>query len=240
MLRRPLFIGLAALSALVVLACGGAYAYYFTGLRSVPAPLGLSSLGSIGSNANTSADGLVGHWTVTAGSQAGYRVKEELLGETVKHEAVARTSEVTGELTVRPGSSGLQVNGLRFVVQLSSLQSVDSVAGHNVTNRDRAVGRTLDIQHFPEAVFAASTLAVPARIAQGETVRVTLPGTFTVHGVARPARATAQVRAAGGKVQAAGSIPLDMTEFGVTPPHIPFAQSDAPLTVDFQLVLYKA
>jgi polyisoprenoid-binding protein YceI len=240
MLRRPLFIGLAAFSALVVLAGAGAYAYYFTGLRSVPAPLSLSSFGSNGSSANASADGLVGHWTVTTGSQAGYRVNEELLGQTAKHEAVARTSEVTGELTVRPGSSGPQVNGLRFAVQLSSLQSADTVAGHNVTNRDRAVGRSLDIQQFPEAVFAASTLTVPAKIAQGETARVTLPGTFTVHGVTRPARAIAKVRAAGGKVQAAGSIPLDMTQFGVTPPHVPFAQSDAQLTVDFELFLAKA
>jgi polyisoprenoid-binding protein YceI len=239
LLRRPLFIGLAAFLALVVLASGAAYAYYFTGLRSVPAPLSLSSFSSIGSNANTSADALVGHWVVATGSQAGYRVKEDLLGEATKHEAVARTGAVTGELTVRSGSSGLQVNGLRFVVQLASLQSVDSVAGHNVTNRDRAVGRSLNIQQFPEAEFAASTLTVPAKVAQGETARVTLPGTFTVHGVARPAKATAQVRAAGGKVQAAGSIPLDMTEFGVTPPHIPFAQSDAQLMVDFQLFLSK-
>src|SRR4029077_4158185 len=99
----------------------GAYASYFTGLRAVPAPLSLSSFNSFGSNANTEADALVGHWTVAAGSQAGYRVKEDLLGETAKHEAVARTSDVTGELTVRSGSSGLQVNGLRFVVQLANL-----------------------------------------------------------------------------------------------------------------------
>ena len=240
MLRRPLVIGVAAFSALVLLATGGAYAYYFTGLRSVPVPLSLSSFGSNGSNANTSVDGLVGRWTVTSGSLAGYRVKEELVGVTAKHEAVARTSDVTGELTVRPGSSGLQVNGLRFVVQLSSLQSVDAVAGHNVTNRDRAVGRALDIQQFPEAVFTASTVAVPARIAQGETAGVTLPGTFTVHGVTRPARAIAQVRAAGGQVQAAGSIAFDMTQFGVIPPHVPFAQSDAQVTVDFHLFLSRA
>jgi polyisoprenoid-binding protein YceI len=116
---------------------------------------------------------------------------------------------------------------------------VDSVAGHNVANRDRAVGRSLDIQEFPEAVFAASTLAVPARISQGKTTGVTLPGTFTVHGVTRPARATAQVQAAGGMVQAAGSIPLDMTQFGVTPPHVAFAQSDAQVVVDFQLFLSR-
>jgi hypothetical protein len=96
MLRRPLVIGLAAFAALLVLAGGGAYAYFFSGLRSVPAPLGLSSLRSDAPTADASADGLAGHWTVNAGSQAGYRVKEDLVGQVSKHEAVARTSAVTG------------------------------------------------------------------------------------------------------------------------------------------------
>jgi|SRR5215471_10447857 len=240
MLRRPLVIGLAAFVALVVLAGGGVYAYLFSGLRSVPAPLGLSSLGSNGSNAS-SAELLAGHWTVTTGSQAGYRVKEDLVGQTTKHEAVARTSAVTGELTVRQGSSSLQVNGLRFVVQLSGLESVDSVAGHNVTNRDRNVSRTLAVEQYPEAVFESPTLALPSKFAQGKAVTVSAPGTFTMHGVARPAIATAQViHMPDGRVQAAGSIALDMTDFGVTPPRIAFAQSDPQVIIDFQVFLSKS
>jgi polyisoprenoid-binding protein YceI len=232
MLRRPLVIGLAALAALVVLAGGGAYAYFFSGLRSAPAPLGLAALNPNAANSTTSTDRLAGHWTVMTGSQVGYRVKEQLVGQTLKHEAVARTSSVTGDLTVRPGSSGVQVNGLRFVAQLSDLQSVDSVAGHNVTNRDRSVGRSLAVQQYPEAVFEASTLSLPARVAQGQTV--------TVHGVTRSVTATVHVRTTGGQVQAAGSTAFDMTQFGVTPPQVPFAQSDPQVTVDFELVLSRS
>jgi polyisoprenoid-binding protein YceI len=238
--KRPLVIGLAAFVALSVLGGAGAYAYFFTGLRSAPAPLGLSSLGSGSSPADTSVDGLLGHWTVTTGSQAGYRVKEVLVGQPTKHEAVARTSAVMGELTLARASSGLQVNGLRFVVELSNLQSVDTVAGHNVTNRDRNVSRTLDVQTYPDAVFAAAALQVPVRLAQGQTITVAVPGTFTIHGVARPARANAQVRMAGGAVQAAGTIDIDMTQFGVTPPKIAFAESDPQVTVDFMLILSRS
>jgi polyisoprenoid-binding protein YceI len=132
------------------------------------------------------------------------------------------------------------VNGLRFVAQLSDLQSVDSVAGHNVTNRDRSVGRSLAVQQYPEAVFEASTLSLPARVAQGQTVTVTVPGTFTVHGVTRSVTATVHVRTTGGQVQAAGSTAFDMTQFGVTPPQVPFAQSDPQVTVDFELVLSRS
>jgi polyisoprenoid-binding protein YceI len=240
MLRRPLVIGLAAFAAFVVLAGAGAYAYLFSGLHAAPAALGLAALDPNAARSTTSTDRLAGHWTVMAGSQAGYRVKEQLAGQTLKHEAVARTSAVTGELTVRPSSSGVQVIGLRFVAQLSDLQSVDTVAGHNVTNRDRNVSRTLAVQQYPEAVFQASTLSLPARVAQGQTVTVRVPGTLTVHGVTRPVSAAVQVRMAGGQVQAAGSTDIDMTQFGVTPPQIAFAQSDAQVTVDFELVLTKA
>jgi polyisoprenoid-binding protein YceI len=238
--KRPLVIGLAAFVALAVLVGAGAFAYFFTGLRSAPAPLSLSSLGSNASNASTSVDGLLGRWTVTTGSQAGYRVEEVLVGQPTKHEAVARTSAVTGELTVARASSGLQVNGLHFVVQLADLQSVDTVAGHNVTNRDRNVSRTLDVQTYPSAVFDASTFQVPARFAQGQTLTVAVPGMFTVHGVRRPARASAQVRKTGGQVQAAGTIDIDMTQYGVTPPKIAFAESDPEVTVDFILFMSRS
>jgi hypothetical protein len=238
--KRRLVIGLAAFVALAVLAGAGAYAYFFTGLRSAPAQLSLSALGSDASNGGSSVDGLLGRWTVTSGSEAGYRVKEVLVGEPTKHEAVARTSSVTGGLTVARAASGIQVNGLHFAVQLSDLQSVDTVAGHNVTNRDRNVSRTLDVQTYPNAVFDAATLQVPARFAQGQTISVGVPGTFSVHGVARPARAKAQVRMAGGQVQAAGTIDIDMTQFGVTPPKIAFAESDPEVTVDFLLFLTRS
>lgn len=239
-LRGPLVIGLAAFVALLVVVGGGAYAYFFTGLRSAPAAFSLSPVDSSASKANTSVDQVLGQWSVTPGSQAGYRVKEVLVGQATKHEAVARTSAVTGGLTVARASSGLQVNGLRFAVDLSGLQSVDTVAGHNVTNRDRNVSRTLDVQTFPQALFEASTFMVPAGIAQGQTITVNVRGTFTVHGVARPARANAAVRMTSDQVQAAGSIDLDMTQFGVTPPKIAFAESDPQVTVDFELFLSRS
>jgi polyisoprenoid-binding protein YceI len=117
---------------------------------------------------------------------------------------------------------------------------MDTVAGHNVTNRDRNVSRTLDVQTYPNAVFEAAALQMPVKLAQGQTITVDVPGTFTVHGVARPARANAQVRMTGGEVQVAGTIDIDMTQFGVTPPKIAFAESDPQVTVDFMLLLSKS
>ena len=91
-MRNRLLIAGVALVAAIALAGGGAYIYFFSGLRSSPTTLGLSSPSA---SASTSAGtGLFGTWTVTTGSQAGYRVKELFVGQTSKHlpQAVQRSA----------------------------------------------------------------------------------------------------------------------------------------------------
>ena len=58
-----------------------------------------------------------GTWTVTAGSQAGYRVEEILLGQ--HHTAVGRTSKVSGGMMI----SGTTVTAADFTVDLASVRS---------------------------------------------------------------------------------------------------------------------
>jgi hypothetical protein len=119
----------AAVIAVIALAGGGAYVYFFSGLRSSPNALGLatpSAQASSTPSASTTGT-LAGSWTVATGSVAGYRVKELFVGETSKHEAVARTSSVTGNLTVAGDSSGYQVSAITITAVLTGLHSVDDV-----------------------------------------------------------------------------------------------------------------
>src|SRR5260370_10404954 len=105
----------AAVGAVVAIAGGGAYVYFFSGLRSSTNALGLSASPSAQVSVTPSAattGSLAGSWTVTTGSIAGYRVKELFVGETSKHEAVARTSSVSGSLTVAGDSTGYQVSAI--------------------------------------------------------------------------------------------------------------------------------
>lgn len=116
---------------------------------------------------------LAGTWSVTTGSVAGYRVKELFVGETSKHEAVARTSVVTGTMTVKGGSSGYQVSGITLTVDLGSLHSVDQVVGRNVTQRDSVVMRQLDVQQYPNATFIATSASVSGPVSSPTDVTVT-------------------------------------------------------------------
>jgi polyisoprenoid-binding protein YceI len=236
-------IGIVAVAAVVGLGAIGAYLYFFSGLRSAPKPLALASptASSDSSSAAASSSGTIaGSWTVGQGSLAGYRVKEQFVGQSSPHEAVARTSGVSGGLTVQSSSGALQATGISFTAQVSGLQSVDQVAGYNVSQRDRFVSRSLDVQQFPDATFKAASVSVPATAASGQEVSVTVPGQLTIHGVTKDATATLKARLNGSQLDLAGSTPATMTDFGITPPQVPFTTSESTVTIEFTLILNKA
>jgi polyisoprenoid-binding protein YceI len=245
-MRKPLVIGAAVVSVAALLGLGGAYAYFFSGLRSAPKPLALSPAAGASANPTASATasasagpGLAGTWRVGQGSVAGYRVREQFAGQTSAHDAVARTSTVSGSLTVAPAGSGLRASGLEFRVRLADLRSFDQVAGLNVARRDQIVGVSLEASRYPDATFQAQGVDLPAAVESGETAALTIPGQLTVHGVTKPVQLNVQVRLSGGQVQAAGSTSFAMTDFGVDPPQVPITVVQPQVTVEFQLVLVR-
>ena len=239
---RRFWIPIAAVGALVVLGAGGAYAYFFSSLRTTPPSLALASpspTAASSASPGSSAAG-TGTWTVASGSLAGYRVKEQFVGQSSSHEAVARTSAVSGQATITQSGSTYQLSAATITVQLSSVASVDSVAGYNVTNRDRIVQQSLNVSSFPTAVFEAESVALPAGAATGQTVTVSVPGKLTIHGVTKDVTANLQLRVSGTSAQIAGTIATNMTDFGVNPPRIGFTTVQPAVTIEVSLQLTRA
>jgi polyisoprenoid-binding protein YceI len=235
-------IGVLAVVVVVALGAIGAYLYFFSGLRSAPKPLALASpqASAAPSTAASPSGTLAGTWTVGQGSLAGYRVREQFVGQSSPHEAVARTSSVSGGLAVQQSSSALQASNINFTAQLSGLQSVDQVAGYNVSQRDRFVSRSLDVQQFPDATFKAASVSLPAGAGAGQDITLAVPGQLTIHGVTKDATATVKARVNGSQLDLAGSTPATMTDFGTTPPQVPFTTSGSKVTIEFNLVLSKS
>ncbi len=239
---RRFWIPIAAVGALVVLGAGGAYAYFFSSLRTTPPSLALASpspTAASSASPGSSAAG-TGTWTVASGSLAGYRVKEQFVGQSSSHEAVARTSAVSGQATITQSGSTYQLSAATITVQLSSVASVDSVAGYNVTNRDRIVQQSLNVSSFPTAVFEAQSAALPAGAATGQTVTVSVPGKLTIHGVTKDVTANLQLRVSGTSAQIAGTIATNMTDFGVNPPSIGFTTVQPAVTIEVSLQLTRS
>jgi polyisoprenoid-binding protein YceI len=239
-MSRKVWIPIAAVAALVVLGGAGAYIYFFSGLRTSPSALALASPSPPASSsaspvASTTAG--AGVWQIASGSLAGYRVKEQFVGQTSAHEAVARTSEVTGQVSITQSGTSYRMTSAKVTVQLTNLASVDQVAGYNVTNRDRIVQRSLDVSSFPTAVFTAQSVTLPAGAESGQTVTVSVPGELTIHGVTKNVTATVQLRVTGGTAQIAGSFATNMTDFGISPPSVGFTTVQSAVTIEFQVNL---
>jgi polyisoprenoid-binding protein YceI len=235
-MRRNLVLAAAAATVAIVLVGVGGYVYFFSNLRSSPASLALSA--SPSASAATSLTGLAGTWTVATGSQARYRVKELFVGESAKHDAVAQTSTVTGTLTVTGDATGYQVTGITVTADLTSLHSIDTVVGRNVSQRDGIVSRQLEVQQFPKATFTATSASVPGTVTT-TPVDVTVPGKLTIHGATKNVTATAKAQVVGDKIEIAGSVAINMTDYGVSPPQVPFTTVDPMATVEFDLFLTK-
>jgi polyisoprenoid-binding protein YceI len=222
---------------------GAAYIYYFSGLRTSPAALGLSATPAASPvSATPSAptpDGLAGKWTVASGSIAGYRVKELFVGQTSKHEAVARTSTVSGSMTVSGDSSGYQASDVTIAVGLADLQSKDQVAGRDVSQRDGVVARQLNVRQFPTATFTVVSVSVAAGVTSGQ-VDVTAAGKLTIHGVTKDVTVKAKAQVVADRVEIAGSTSIDMNDYGVSPPQVPFVTVDSATTLELDIFMTKA
>ena len=241
---RRLVIPIVAAVVLVVVGGAGAYAYFFSGLRTAPPAVALTTPSSAASasasaSPSTSSTGSA-TWTVASGSVAGYRVREQFVGQSSAHEAVARTSQVSGQVSIAQSGGAYQLASATITVQLSGLASVDSVAGYNVTNRDRIVQGSLDVRSFPTAVFVAEPVTLPASAARGQTVTVSVPGKLTVHGVTKDVTANVQLRVSGATAQLAGTIATNMTDFGVSPPSIGFTTVQPAVTIEVSLNLTQS
>src|SRR6266581_346108 len=117
---RKFWIPIVAVAALAVLGGGGAYLYYFSGLRTAPPTLALASPRASAAASTPSTAG-TGAWTITTGSLAGYRVKEQFVGQSSTHEAVARTSGVTGQVSITKSGTTYQLTSATVTVQLGNL-----------------------------------------------------------------------------------------------------------------------
>jgi polyisoprenoid-binding protein YceI len=232
-------LGAAAALAAVAVMGGSAYIYFFSGLRTSPTQLGLTTTPTATSPAATPTAGFTGGWTVASGSVAGYRVKELFVGQTAKHEAVARTSTVSGGLTVSGDSNAYQVSAVTFTAGLADLHSVDQVVGRDVTQRDFFIARDMNFQQFPSATFAATSASVPAGVTSGP-VDVAVTGKLTIHGVTKDVTVKARAQMVGSKAEIAGSVSINMTDYGITPPQVPFTAVDSAVTIEFDIFMTKA
>jgi polyisoprenoid-binding protein YceI len=198
-------------AAVVVLAVGGTFIYIHFIEGPAPAPLSLgrvtASPSATAAQASQAATALAGTWHVAAGSQAGYRVNEVLLGQ--KNTAVGRTSHIAGSLVIK----GSAVTAASFRVPMATIHSDQS-------QRDvQFDGRIMDVASFPVGSFRLtspiSLVPVPAVMRLRNYIAT---GRLMLHGHSRQVTFSVQAARVGSEIKISGSIPVKFADYGIGNP----------------------
>lgn len=219
-----------ALVAVIVIAgavFGGSALYAKIENDKAPDELALSTpQPTAGTSASpVAADDLAGTWTISDGSQAGYRVAEVLNGQDVT--VVGRTPDVAGDVTI----DGTDLTAADVTVTMTTITTDSS-------NRD---GQFLDIlktSEFPTATFSLTDPVDVSAITEG-VATVQAQGSLTIAGVTAPVTVDLQAQSTSTGVEVSGSIPVTFTDYGIDAPDLGFVKVEDSGTVEMLLELSK-
>jgi polyisoprenoid-binding protein YceI len=227
---------LAAIAGTIVATAlaGAAVIYFVIFPTSSPKPFALSTT-TISSPVG-SASSLAGNWTIGAGSQAGYRVREKLAFLPALSDAVGRTSAISGGATFTDTGGKLSATAASFVIDVETLKSNEQLRDEHI--------RTIGLQSatYPKATFVLSTpLTLPASALNGRVVDVSVTGVVTIHGTAKRLAIPLQIRLSSSRIQAVGSLTFPWGEFNMTAPSVGgFVNVTDMATMEFDLNLLRA
>lgn len=232
MTRRGLLVTGVAITVLAAIAIAGTL---LLGSHHAPSPL------SLGSPAPAAAKGsLAGSWKVGAGSEAGYRVREQFINQPAPTEAVARTTQISGGLQVSVAGPTIHASAVHFKANLAALVSQDKYANYQAYQRDFFV-RSIYLQtdSFPSADFTADSVDIPLASDPGPA-SLTVSGKLTLHGETKSVTTQVQAQRTANGVEVAGSINVDMRDFNVSVPSISFTKAEPQVVIEYHLVLVRA
>jgi polyisoprenoid-binding protein YceI len=162
------------------------------------------------------ADGdLAGTWTVAGDSQAGYRVRERLASLSAESDAVGRTSDVTGSITLESNGSATTLTAGSLTIDTTTISSDEG------RRDDRLRTEGLQTDTFPTASFTITQpVEIPASAIDGTATDVTLTGDLELHGVTTSVSIPAQARLDDGTIQVAGAITFLLSDFEIEAPNV--------------------
>jgi polyisoprenoid-binding protein YceI len=212
--RRGIRIAIVVAAAAIVAVVVVPFVYIHFVQGEAPAPLSLNGsgappapTGSTPTSSAATASTVPGQWSVTQGSVVGYRVNEILFGQS--NEAVGRTDQITGSLTVE----GTSITAASFAVDMTTVRSDES-------RRDEQFnGRIMETATFPTATFELTEpIALGSAPKNGKTITASATGDLTLHGVTNSVTFDVQARRDGNAVKIVGSIPVTFADYGISNP----------------------
>ena len=216
MVRRFRKWFIAGVIVVVVLAIGGPYVFIHFIEGPAPAKLVLpkgqgAAAGSSKSGATVDLTKLDGTWNVGAGSVAGYRVQEVLIGQ--NSTAVGRTGR---DLGVRHPCRQSRSAKATFTVNMASVVSDQSERNAQFD------GRIMDVSDYPTAKFVLSgPISLAGGLVTGGSKQYTATGTLTMHGVTKSVTFPVSVEVTSGSaVYVLADVPIVFANWDISNPSV--------------------
>jgi hypothetical protein len=183
-----------------------------------------------------SGTSLSGRWKIASGSQAGYRVREQLAFLPAESDAVGRTSDMTGEATFAESNGAVTVTAAAFTVAVDTLKSDRSMRDEKI----HVIG--LESNLYPTATFKLSKpLQLPSSALSGDVVHTAVSGVFDIHGTSRQETVPLEMSLSSSEIEAVGSLTFPWSTFGMTAPSVAgFVTVTEKATMEFDLRLRRA
>jgi polyisoprenoid-binding protein YceI len=177
---------------------------------------------------------MIGTWKTTAGSQAGYRMREFFVGGVAKSEAVGRTTDVSGTVVIDQNSGVAQIRSTSIAVQTATLRS-------DKPSRDEWLQtEALETVIYKTATFESTSPITVNPPREGEVLKTEFPGRLTLHGETRPVVMTIEARRTGDLIDIVGSARLFLADFKIEAPLVPgVVSADDSGLLEFSLVLKR-
>ena len=215
---------LAAAAVVVVLVVGSGY--LFLASRDAPPAARLRPGGGAGASGRPD-----GEWVVAPDTDGfvGYRVRERLGSISAPNDVVGRSPAVSGTVTI----SGGALTGAEVTVDMTRLRT-------DVEPRDeRMRDDGLETGRFPTASFRLARPVPLGDVTGAKVVSLRLPGTLTLHGVARPVEFPVEARWDGPTIQVAGGTRVRRTDFGLEVPNLVGYRIEDTGVVELELTLVR-
>jgi polyisoprenoid-binding protein YceI len=213
----------AAVAAVAVLGTGG---YLFLASRDAPPEARLRP--GVGPGGSGRPDG---EWVVAqdADGFVGYRVRERLGSISAPNDVVGRSPAVAGTVTIADGA----LTGAEVTVDMTRLRT-------DVEPRDgRMRDEGLETARFPTASFRLREPVPLGDVSGARVVELRLPGTLTLHGVARPIDFPVQARWDGATIQVAGGTRIRRADFDLEVPTLAGYRIEDTAVVELELTLVR-
>jgi polyisoprenoid-binding protein YceI len=225
-MKRWLLIGAGVIVGLFVVVQAGTFVYIHFIEADPPPRLSLDqpSASSSGVQPVTGAS-VDGTWTAANGSEAGYRVHENLHGQ--DNEAAGRTTQMTGTMTI----NGSTISAAQISVDLASVRSDDSRRDNQYRNR------VMDVSRYPTAIFTLTQpITLPSVPTDNSKLTVKATGDLALHGTTRSVTVDLNAQRDGSTIKVQGAIPVRFGDYGIPSPSVADISVDDHGEIEFLVV----